>query len=158
MTTTSTTPADRRPKNRTMLLPVKLDQDAVAVRAKEMGAVCKARTDKAIELEHYIKASKGAKETLLGELAGLDSHLSLLGSVVRTEREDREVEVLDEIDAKKGVMNTIRLDTNEVVGTRGLTEAERQRSLFDAQRERNLSSQPATVAGKGTAKGEKGGA
>lgn len=119
-----------KPKPRMLMLPVKLDKETVFIRSKEMAAVSKERSDKAIELSAYVESSKGTKKTLESDLTALDAHLSLLGTVVRTESETREVEVLDEIDAKKGVMNTIRLDTNEVVGTRGLTEAERQRSLF----------------------------
>jgi hypothetical protein len=123
-----------KPKPRMVMLPVKLDKAAVMIRSKEMAEVSKQRTDKSIELQAYVEASKGAKKTLESELAALDAHLSLLGTVVRTESESREVEVLDEIDARKGVMNTIRLDTQEIVGTRGLTEAERQRSLFTEEK------------------------
>lgn len=135
--------AAEKPKPRMVMLPVKLDKAAVMIRSKEMAEISKQRTDKAIELQAYVESSKGVKKTLESDLAALDAHLSLLGTVVRTESESREVEVLDEIDAKKGVMNTIRLDTNEVVGTRGLTEAERQRSLF-------------TEEGKGTSKAKAG--
>ena len=126
--------ADTKPKVRTLQLPVELDEKARMVRAMEMANVSKDRTDKARELEGYVEASKGTKKTLESELAALDSHLHVLGTVVRTGSEYREVEVIDEIDAKAGVMNTIRLDTGALVGTRGRTEAERQRSLFEQKR------------------------
>jgi len=50
--------------------------------------------------------------------------------VVRNGREDREVEVNDEFDFKEGTVFTKRADNDEVVASRGMTEAERQRSLF----------------------------
>jgi hypothetical protein len=140
--------AVEKPKPRMLSLPVDLDEKAVMVRAREMANVSKGRNDKAIELDAYTKASKAAKDTLTGELAALDAHLSLLGTVVRTAQEYRDVEVLDEIDAKKGVMNTIRLDTNTLVGTRGLTEVERQRSLFTEQGKAAASGEPKTGEGK----------
>lgn len=146
-------PVNVKPKTRTLSLPVKLDEAAVMVRAKEMANVSKQRTDKAHQLDAYVKESKATKDTLQSELNALDAQSTLLGTVVRTASEYREVEVLDEIDAKKLVMNTVRLDTGEIIGTRGLTEAERQRSLFE-QRKGGDAADAAAPEKKAASKGE----
>jgi hypothetical protein len=43
------------------------------------------------------------------------------------------VEVYDEFDFKEGTVFTKRADNDEVVASRGMTEAERQRSLFSGK-------------------------
>jgi hypothetical protein len=49
---------------------------------------------------------------------------------VRTRSERREVTVFDRMDYKAGAVHTVREDTFEVVSTRGMSEADRQRGLF----------------------------
>lgn len=126
-------PAEKEPARariRLTLLPVELNRDEVIARAKVMsGLVAEQRTTK-VRLEIHTKAAKSTKEQLEGEIEALASRIGELATAVRNGREDREVEVYDAPDFKNGTMLTLRADTDELVSSRGMTEAERQRSLF----------------------------
>jgi hypothetical protein len=117
-------------KVKTMLLPVPLQQDEVRARSKMM---CSLIADQRIareELEAHLKNAKSGKEDIEGRMSTLAMRISECARVVQDEREDREIPVYEEIDYKRETVFTKRQDTDEVVSSRGLTEAERQRSLF----------------------------
>jgi hypothetical protein len=117
---------------RTMFLPVELSAPEVLARAKHLSALVAEQREARERLDAHTKAAKSAKEGLEGEIEGLASRIAELATVVRNSREDREVEVYDSPDFVAGTMLTKRNDTGELVGSRGLTEAERQRNLFTA--------------------------
>jgi len=115
---------------RTQRLPVELTPEEVILRSREAVAVVQEHRDQEQRLEDLTAGYKTAKEQLQEEIAASLVKLRALAEVVRNAREDRIVEVYDEIDAKAQKVNTIRADTKAIVGTRGMTDAERQRSLF----------------------------
>lgn len=117
-------------ETRTMVLPVALTEPEVLARAKELTGLIQEHREATVRLENLAAAFKSAKATAEEEIADVLSSFRNLSTVIRNGREDREVEVMDTPDYKAGVMLTHRLDTHELVASRGLTEAERQRSLF----------------------------
>jgi hypothetical protein len=122
--------APEKGKVHTMFLPVELKGEEVAARAKQLTALIREKGEAADKLEAHIKAAKGAKESFESDIDDLDSRIRSLSIVVANEREDRHVEVYDELDFAGGIVFTKRSDTQAVVASRGMTEAERQRALF----------------------------
>jgi hypothetical protein len=121
-----------RGETRTMLLPVELTHDEVFARGKQLAAVKDEHTTAMDKLDRAAIAWKATKEGVQNEINETEERMRIIARAVRSGREDRDVEVVDEPNYKTGVMATIRLDTGELVASRGLTEAERQRSLFKA--------------------------
>lgn len=52
------------------------------------------------------------------------------GDVLDTETQDRDVECVTKINWEDGTAETVRCDTQEILTTRSLTDAERQEELF----------------------------
>ncbi len=74
--------------------------------------------------------------------------VSKLGAIVRAGEEFREVAVEDVSDFERSVISTMRLDTGEVVSTRGMTAHERQQHLFDEGEKEPAAKKPAKAADK----------
>lgn len=74
------------------------------------------------------KAEKKALET---DVSTARAKLSMLGRIVREKRELRDVEVKTVFDFENRVVDTVRQDTGEIIETRGMTQSEMQRKLFD---------------------------
>ena len=121
-----------RGETRTMRLPVELTHDEVFARGKQLAAVKDEHTTAMDRLDRATIAWKATKEGIQNDINETEERMRVIARVIRSAREDRDVEVVDEPNYKTGVMATIRLDTGELVASRGLTEAERQRSLFKA--------------------------
>lgn len=115
---------------RTMLLPVTLSAAEVMVRAKELAGTIKELSETQDRLEAHTEAAKTTKRGIEDEIDVLSKQCRMTGRVVSSGREDRDVEVYDELDYGKASVYTKRADTEEIVGTRGMTEHERQRSLW----------------------------
>jgi hypothetical protein len=118
----------------TELLPVQLTDEEWDARADEMAA-----TEKKLliaegrELE-FAEHAKYEKKKLESVTADLRSKLSCQATVVREKQEKREVEVVERKDFEGSAVRLIRIDTGEVVRTRAMTEADRQRALFGAEK------------------------
>ena len=115
---------------RTMNLPVILTRMEVEVRAKELASSVGTLRTRRLELDQFVEASKGTKKSMEADVEEILSEVSRLGEIVQTEKEPRDVKVYDVLDFEAGAVRTVREDTGDVVGTRGMSEAERQRSLF----------------------------
>jgi hypothetical protein len=123
--------AKTRPaETRTVPLPVTLTKDEILARGKELARVKDEHTRAADELETAQLAWKTMKEGFANRISEAEDRMRQLARAINSGVETRDVEVCDEPEFKAGVMNTVRLDTGELVSSRGLTEAERQRSLF----------------------------
>jgi hypothetical protein len=123
-------PQVERGQIRTMVLPVELTKDEILARGEELAGVKHEHTTAQQELEN---ASEAWKETKKGMEVRIDAHehrMRRLSTVIRAGREERDVEVFDEFDFKSGTVFTKRADTEKVVASRGMTQPERQRSLF----------------------------
>ncbi len=121
-------------ETRTMQLPVLLTHDELFARGQELARVKDQHTKAADELETATIGWKTAKESFANRISEAEDRMRGLARVIQSQRELRDVEVTDEPDYKLGVMNTVRLDTGELVSSRGLSEAERQRSLFKPEK------------------------
>lgn len=64
------------------------------------------------------------------QIKRLDAEISEIDVIVRTKKENREVEVERRKNFLRNVEETTRLDTGEIVESRALTAAERQAQLF----------------------------
>lgn len=136
MDTTTTTGTPAPAKVRTMSLPVRLSEDDVALRAQELATAEKVLTDSENRLESFVESAKGTKKKLETEIDTARYAVGRLAEVVRERRELREVPIVEDSDFEKGAVNTVRTDTGEIVSTRGMTQEERQRSLFEAKNKR----------------------
>jgi hypothetical protein len=110
----------------TMMLPVALTHEEVFVRSQELSAAVSEGEKKSAELETFVEQSKATKKRLETEVEVLSLRVRHLATVVRSAREDRPVEIRRDYDYVAGKVETVRLDTGEIVGTRGLTDEERQ--------------------------------
>jgi hypothetical protein len=107
----------------TQLLPVKLTEGELLAKADEL-----VRTLHAIKME---KADQDdAKSAMKGRLVGLEKDADQLANIVRSKSEMREVETKVRLVDEKGVVETFRIDTGEVIGTRVMTGEERNLKLF----------------------------
>lgn len=138
-------------ETRTMRLPVELTKEEIFARGKELARTKDAHTAASAKLEQAKLAAKSAKEQINSEIKEAEEEMRRLARAIRSGREDRDVEILDKPDFKKGVMNIVRLDTGELVRTRGLTEAERQRSLFKGASPKKLEGEATGTNGKSKA-------
>ncbi len=112
-------------RDETRSLPVHLDDQQVLVRSAEL-----AHTIQAIEVEEDAQAA--LKTQMKATMASLVAKQSRLASVVanRLEFQDVTVEILFSPDAvPDGIVQEVRLDTAEILGTRSLREDERQLAL-----------------------------
>lgn len=107
----------------TMQLPVKLTDEELQIRSRELA-------EKLTEIEAVdedrasaMAAFKARKDKLV-----LDSRR--LTRIVRTGQEEREVHVTETKNWERGTIETIRLDTGEVVSSRPMNPSERQEALF----------------------------
>lgn len=116
---------------RTMPLPVKLTAGELSVRAQEMASAEALLDDAEQRLDRFVEAAKGTRKEIETEIGTSRAEVRRLGRVVRERMEERAVPIVEDMDFEAGAVNTIRTDTSEIVGTRGMTPEERQRSLFE---------------------------
>ena len=112
-------------RNETRSLPVHLDDQQVLERSVEL-----THTIQAIEVEE--DAQSALKTQMKANMAGLVAKQSRLASVVanRLEFQDVTVEILFSPDAAPdGVVQEVRVDTAEILKTRGFRDDERQLAL-----------------------------
>jgi len=105
------------------ILPVELSKEELLVKSKVMSE-CITRID---EIDHDLRDYRAR---IREEQHELQSKISALAYCIRTGTEDREVECQDLADWKTGKVVTLRLDTDEEIEVREMTQNERQRSLL----------------------------
>jgi len=115
-----------------MLLPVELTQDELLARGRELASVKDEHTQAQADLEAATEGWKDSKKAMQERIEDHESEMRRIARAIRSGREDRDVDVREEPDFETGIMRTVRADTGDLVQSRGLTEAERQRSLFAA--------------------------
>jgi hypothetical protein len=106
-------------------LPVNLTQEEVAAKSQALAAAIKDREELQLRLSSVQTAIKG-------EIKIIDLKVQILTSNVLDKVEYREVEIIEERDNVTLTMRQIRADTREVVGTRPMSENERQLVMFPA--------------------------
>jgi hypothetical protein len=115
-------------ETRTIRLPVELTTVELVARAKSISRTIEEKRTLSDRLDEHVETSKAHTKSLESQIEALDGVIADIARCVRTGREDRDVQVFDEFEGD--VVLTKRVDTNEVVSSRGMTEAERQRDLF----------------------------
>jgi hypothetical protein len=110
-------------------LPCKLTDDEVLDRTRGLLDALVTEDKLEEEKEHF---GKRHKERV--SVAGANTRH--LRDVVSTRTEYREVETLESHDYKKGIVDVIRLDTQETIRTRQMTKEERQSPLFGGEGKR----------------------
>jgi hypothetical protein len=109
-----------------MDLPVKLSEQELIIKGNELSVHIQ-------ELDVVELQKKSANSAFKDEIDKLTEQVSRLAKIVREKKEYREVEVTDRKNLERMTMDTIRLDTREVVSYRELKGHERNLGLFPAE-------------------------
>ncbi len=111
-------------------LPVRLTEEEIIARGAEM-ADAEAKLDAAERgLDEQIESARAGRKIAEERIAEARREVRRLGKIVREGREDRLVDVTEQLDVAASAVHTVRLDTGEIVRTRSMNEADRQRSMF----------------------------
>jgi hypothetical protein len=124
---------------RTQLLPVKLTEVELALKAQELATAEAGLGTAEMAATAYLEEVKAEKGRLQSEVEKSRRSVRCLARIVRERAEEREVPIVEQSDFEAGAVNTVRTDTGEVVATRGMTPEERQRSLFSEKGKRQRS-------------------
>lgn len=106
----------------TQSLPVRLTTDELLLRSDELAKTIRERD----ETERAMKSAQGAAKRKIDQL---ELDITRLAEVVRDRQENRPVEVREIKNWDRLTMDTIRLDTGEVVGSRSMSRSERNDEL-----------------------------
>jgi len=109
----------------TMNLPVKLSEQELIIKGNELSVHIQ-------DLDVVELQKKTANSGFKDEIDKLTEKISGLAKIVREKKEYREVEVADQKNMDRMTMDTVRLDTGEVVSYRELKGHERNLGLFPA--------------------------
>ena len=113
------------PRNTTTVdLPFDLTDDEVRERGQEQSKLLAEKADVEIERKEKAKAFKD-------QIEDLDERIGNLVRVIQTGRELRPVSCEWVPDNARALMNLVRLDFGTVVQSRPMTDAEKQRAMFD---------------------------
>lgn len=104
-------------------LPVKLRNDELLAKADELAR-------KLHEISQEETDQEAVKASLKDRMKRFEKEADGLAEIVRTKSEMRAVEVWDHQDNARGIVETIRADTGEVIRTRVQTTEERNLKLF----------------------------
>lgn len=108
---------------KTMILPVRLTIDELAARHEELTKVIDDR-------DGHVSATKTAAGKAKIRLNQFEADIQRLKRICLDHAEGRPVEVKEQRNFDRCTIDTIRLDTWEVVMSRGITEHERNIELF----------------------------
>jgi len=114
--------------NDTRSLQVPLTTEEITVRAKELSEILEQRSGVESAMKCYATSCKK-------EIAEMDIKINSLCQVVSSGKEYRQVDVTEKPNYERGLMETFRLDTGEIVDYRELKESEKTRKLFPDQDE-----------------------
>lgn len=106
------------------LLPCHLSEDEVNSKGKELAQLYADITQEEVR-------QKEVKNQLKKELSRLQTRIGALSNQIRTQSEERNVEVDIMMDDLASVIKEVRRDTAEIINTRAPNESERQTSLFE---------------------------
>lgn len=106
----------------TQSLPVRLTTDELLLRSDELAKTIRERDDAE-------RAMKSAQATAKRKIDLLELDITRLAGVVRDRQENRPVEVREIKNWDRLTMDTIRLDTGEIVGSRSMSRSERNDEL-----------------------------
>lgn len=132
------TPEVKPAKLETRNLYVPLTEDEVRLRSQEMATAERILAEAEADENNQAEAWKARKKALETTTADARAKLSIVGRIVREKRELRAVEIVEERNHTLKTVDTIRTDTGEIIETRGMTESEMQRSLFELQKTRKI--------------------
>lgn len=104
--------------------PVKLTGEEVADRAQEGAKLLGESEEKSREIERHKEEAASTKKRLEGEKETLDAKCYKLGRIVRAGAEERQVECEERDIMTALTIDTVRLDTGAVVGSRAMTKEE----------------------------------
>jgi hypothetical protein len=107
-------------------LPVRLTHDELIERGNAL----------ALERQRYNElemAAKNAAKKAKDDLAEIDAEIDRLAGIVRAKAEPRPVRCKTARDFERGVVETMRLDTGEIVDSRVMTEQERQVRMWPGE-------------------------
>ena len=107
----------------TKSLPVKLSEQELIIKGNELSILVQ-------ELDSTEQRKKDANSGFKSEIDSLSLQVSGLARIVREKKEYREVECEDRKNLERMTMDTVRLDTLEVVSYRELQGHERNLGLF----------------------------
>lgn len=110
----------------TEALPVKLTDEEVLHHTRELIDALNTEDDLADKLASF-------KEDHKEHVTLAEAETKRLRRVVSTRTEYREVETIESHDYKRGVVELVRVDTQDIIRTRAMTESERQSPLFTAE-------------------------
>ncbi len=122
----------------TQNLPVHLTTDELLMRSDELAQKIRERDD----TERAMKSAQGNAKR---KIDALELDITRLAHVVRERKEDRPVEVTAVKNWLRLTMDTVRIDTGELVGSRSMSAYERNEALPFAADDapRNLEGGPA---------------
>jgi hypothetical protein len=106
----------------TQSLPVRLTTDELLMRSDELAKAVRERDDAE-------RAMKSASATAKRKIDLLDLDITRLADVVRERQENRPVEVTEVKNWRRLTMDTVRIDTGELVGSRSMSAYERNEAL-----------------------------
>jgi hypothetical protein len=125
-------------------LPVKLTEAEKIQRGEELGRTLD-------EIERITVGKKAAQHAADTKLKELEVVVNRLGQVLRDGEERRPVEVKELLNFVRGIAETTRMDTWEIVESRPMTAVEMQGQLFD---EKPSQTPPPDLFDEGKAKDE----
>jgi hypothetical protein len=105
-------------------LPVKLSEKELRARGSELAVAQGA-------LEQHVAKAKDVRSKQNAKKKELEAECSRLASAVRDGEEGRKVDVIVRLGRAPGFVDVIRLDTEEVIESRPMSEKEAQRDLVD---------------------------
>lgn len=111
-------------------LPVVLTEDEYHIRSAELATAERIYGEKRAEEAIAAERWKGEKQALKEDTETAYAVLTILGRTVRDRKELRPVQIVEQPDHARRVVDTVRIDTGEIVESRGMTAAEQQRTLF----------------------------
>ena len=111
----------------TMSLPVKLSEQELIIKGNELSCYVQ-------ELDEVETQKKTANSGFKDEIDKISEKISSLAKIVREKKEYREVETEEVKNMERMTMDTIRLDTGEVVSYRELKGHERNLGLFPVEK------------------------
>lgn len=103
-------------------LPVRLTTDELLMRSDELAKKIRERDD----VEREMKSAQGAAKR---KIDALELDITRLAEVVRERQEDRLVEVTEVKNWLRLTMDTVRIDTGGIVGSRSMSAYERNEAL-----------------------------
>lgn len=111
---------------KTRKLPVRLTDTELLAKSKELAA-------RITELEDVEATKKSAVAQCKLKSDDLEAEIHDLAKILRTGREDREVEVKELRNDQARTIEVIRIDTGEIVESRPMTIHELQKPLFESE-------------------------